>query len=279
MRAEAVGVIDRVDGHLGLHIPEQADNGGGVRHRVGRIGQDDRGVGELLEEAAQCVGDRALVREGGEPLDQLLGLGARHDLLALPVDRQPLEEVVPLDVVVVVVRGRVGRGQVHEAVAGGIDIEHVERERAAEYNAVVFDNGQQHEALALDVFDVDPTGYGLVYLDPPYTPPNDDNDYIKRYHFLEGLSVYWEGQEIMAGTKTKKLVKRFTPFAYKRTITDALGRLFEQFADSTIILSYSSNAVPDAATIVRLLRDVKAEVTIYPIDHTYSSAACVPSCR
>jgi len=144
------------------------------------------------------------------------------------------------------------------------------RERAAEYNAVVFDNGQQHEALALDVFDVDPTGYGLVYLDPPYTPPNDDNDYIKRYHFLEGLSVYWEGQEIMAGTKTKKLVKRFTPFAYKRTITDALGRLFEQFADSTIILSYSSNAVPDAATIVRLLRDVKAEVTIYPIDHTYS---------
>src|SRR5665647_2717822 len=337
MRAEAVGVIDRVDGHLGLHIPEQADNGGGVRHRVGRIGQDDRGVGELLEEAAQCVGDRALVREGGEPLDQLLGLGARHDLLALPVDRQPLEEVVPLDVVVVVVRGRVGRVQVHEAVAGGIDIEHVERERlvllpvvehdgivfsgtlaevlahrqaqvtatvvvtaargvftitgrryddgrrdlrltmrehfrerAAEYNAVVFDNGQQHEALALDVFDVDPTGYGLVYLDPPYTPPNDDNDYIKRYHFLEGLSVYWEGQEIMAGTKTKKLVKRFTPFAYKRTITDALGRLFEQFADSTIILSYSSNAVPDAATIVRLLRDVKAEVTIYPIDHTYS---------
>ena len=28
----------------------------------------------------------------------------------------------------------------------------------------------------------------LVYLDPPYAPPSDDNDYIKRYHFLEGLS-------------------------------------------------------------------------------------------
>ena len=93
-------------------------------------------------------------------------------------------------------------------------------ETAAEYNSVVFDSGRRCQAAQSDIFDVDPAGYDLVYLDPPYAPPKDDNCYIKRYHFLEGLSVYWRGQEVMEHTRTKKLVKRFTPFSYKRTIVD-----------------------------------------------------------
>src|SRR5659263_625199 len=61
---------------------------------------------------------------------------------------------------------------------------------------------------------------------------------MKRYHFLQGLAVYWRGQEIMAATKTKKIKKKFTPFAYKRTIAEALARTFDQFADAgTIALS------------------------------------------
>jgi adenine-specific DNA-methyltransferase len=143
-------------------------------------------------------------------------------------------------------------------------------ERVAEYNQCVFDSGQISRSLSRDVFDVDPAGYDLVYLDPPYAPPRDDNDYIKRYHFLEGLSVYWEGMTIMHDTKTKKLEKRFTPFAYKRTIVDALERLFEKFSESAIILSYSSNAVPDAETIMALLRNVKGSVDMFPVDHSYS---------
>lgn len=143
------------------------------------------------------------------------------------------------------------------------------KERAAEYNAVVFNNGQKNRALKGDVFDV-PRGYDLVYLDPPYAPPKDDNCYVKRYHFLEGLSVYWEGQTILENTQTKKLAKPFTPFSYKRTITDALERLFDRFRNSTIVLSYSSNAVPDAATIEALLRKVKSDVEVRELDHRYS---------
>ena len=142
-------------------------------------------------------------------------------------------------------------------------------ETAAEYNSVVFDSGRRCQAAQSDIFDVDPAGYDLVYLDPPYAPPKDDNCYIKRYHFLEGLSVYWRGQEIMAHTRTKKLVKRFTPFSYKRTIVDALRDTFKRFGESTIVLSYSSNAVPDAATIEALLREVKDDVEVREIDHRY----------
>jgi DNA adenine methylase/adenine-specific DNA-methyltransferase len=144
------------------------------------------------------------------------------------------------------------------------------RERAAGYNRVVFDSGQPCTALSGDVFALRPQPYDVVYLDPPYAPPRDDNCYIKRYHFLEGLSVYWRGLTIMENTRTRKLPKRYTPFSYKHTITDALRLTFKQFRDSAIVLSYSSNAVPDAGTIEALLREVKGNVEVRLIDHTYT---------
>lgn len=143
-------------------------------------------------------------------------------------------------------------------------------ESSAQYNRMVFDNGQDNTSLCRDVFDIDPFGFDLVYLDPPYAPPRDDNDYIKRYHFLEGLSVYWRGQHIMEDTVTKKLKKRFTPFAYKRTIVDALTQTIERFKSSTIVLSYSSNSIPSKDVILGILREFKSSVEVHEIPHVYS---------
>lgn len=145
------------------------------------------------------------------------------------------------------------------------------RERVAEYNATVFDMGTSNRAVTGDVFDLDVTAPDIAYLDPPYAPPKDDTDYMKRYHFLEGLSVYWRGVEIMTETKTQKIAKRFTPFAYKRTIEDALSRTFEQFAGAgAIVMSYGSNALPGAERVGELLRAVKPNVEVQAIDHRYS---------
>jgi hypothetical protein len=94
---------------------------------------------------------------------------------------------------------------------------------------------------------------------------------MKRYHFLEGLSVYWKGQTIMPATKTRKIEKKFTPFAYKRTIEDALARTFDQFSNAgAIVMSYSSNALPGRDRIVELLRAVKPHVDVRVVPHTYS---------
>ncbi len=143
------------------------------------------------------------------------------------------------------------------------------RERAASYNAAVFDSGRPAAARCGDVAEL--TGpFDLVYLDPPYAPPRDDACYVKRYHFLEGLAVYWRGVEIMPGTKTKKLVKRHTPFASRRTVADALSATFARFADATIVLSYASNAVPDATVIEALMREVKGSVEVRRVEHRYS---------
>lgn len=141
-------------------------------------------------------------------------------------------------------------------------------ERAEEYNVSVF-RGQRCKATAHEVSDLEDRPYDIVYLDPPYAPPRDDNDYTKRFHFLEGLSRYWVGDTIMENTKTKKLPKRVTKFSTKRTIVEGFRDLFKRFHDSTIVLSYSSNALPDLDSLVNLLGEFKDDVQVRAIEHTY----------
>ena len=74
----------------------------------------------------------------------------------------------------------------------------------------------------------------------------------------------------MPQTRTKKLAKRYAPFSYARTVTGALRRTLAQFSGSVIVLSYSSNAVPHVAAIKDLLHEVKDDVQIRPVEHTYS---------
>jgi adenine-specific DNA-methyltransferase len=152
-----------------------------------------------------------------------------------------------------------------------MSLEELFREAAGNFNRAVFASAAEpSEASCGDVFDLDPEGASVVYLDPPYAPPKDDTCYIKRYHFLEGLATYWRGQEIMWETKTRKLRKRKTPFAYKRTVRPALDRLFEHFRESALVVSYGSNAAVDADEIEGILRRHKRRVQRVEISHRYA---------
>jgi adenine-specific DNA-methyltransferase len=142
-------------------------------------------------------------------------------------------------------------------------------EQVQVFNACVFDNGKRNQALRADIVDVDASSIDLVYLDPPYVPRADDNDYIKRYHFLEGLVSYWKGLEILHESKVKKLRKRFTPFAYRRTAYDAFDDLFRRFRNSAIILSYSSNGYRDLLVLIQLLKRYKSTVIVHERAHRY----------
>lgn len=141
---------------------------------------------------------------------------------------------------------------------------------AHEYNIAIFDNGQKNRSMRSDIFNIDEDDFDLVYLDPPYAPPSDDADYIKRYHFLEGLSVYWKNMYLMENTKTKKIEKIYTPFAYKKSICEALQNTIHKFRKSIIVLSYSSNSIPDESEILRLLRTEKRDIEIIRIPYKYS---------
>lgn len=142
-------------------------------------------------------------------------------------------------------------------------------EHVADYNGAVF-AGEDARVTRQEASMLDPGPYDIVYLDPPYAPPADDNCYIKRFHFLEGLSRYWQGDSLMMETNTKKLPKPVTAYSSRRTIVAAFRDTFARFADSgAIVLSYGSNALPDLQTLISLLKEVKSDVEVRSVPHTY----------
>jgi DNA adenine methylase/adenine-specific DNA-methyltransferase len=145
------------------------------------------------------------------------------------------------------------------------------QESVSVFNALVFDNGRKNRAVRSDIFKLEVPDIDLVYMDPPYVPRADDNCYIKRYHFLEGLASYWteEGTEILEDTKVKKIPKRYTPFSYRKEAEQAFDALFRKFCESTIVLSYSSNGFPDLDVLVSTMKKYKGSVVVYSQDHRY----------
>jgi DNA adenine methylase/adenine-specific DNA-methyltransferase len=150
-----------------------------------------------------------------------------------------------------------------------LPLETLFREAVQRFNAAVLPGPAQ--ARCGDVFALDPGGAAIAYLDPPYAPARDDTCYVKRYHFLEGLATYWRGQEIMWETRTRKLVKRHTPFAYKRTVRPALDALFAHFAPAgALVVSYGSNAALGPDELQTLLGRHRRRVRRIEIPHRYA---------
>ena len=82
-------------------------------------------------------------------------------------------------------------------------------------NAAVFDNGRENRSVWGDALRFEGATADLVYIDPPYYTPKSDNEYVRRYHFLEGRARCWKGVVIQQETKTKKFNSYPTPFARK----------------------------------------------------------------
>jgi DNA adenine methylase len=144
------------------------------------------------------------------------------------------------------------------------------RTSAVAWNAAVFDNGHSHEArhgsatsLALD----EPS---LVYVDPPYFSTRSDNDYTRRYHFLEGLVSYWRGVELQSHTKTKKFRSEHREFQTRAAAYASFERLFDNLQGHDVLVSYSSNSLPTREQMLAMLRVRWSKVDVVAVDHVYS---------
>ena len=137
-------------------------------------------------------------------------------------------------------------------------------------NSAVFDNHRKNKARKGDAMTVAACDNALVYIDPPYYSPFSDNEYVRRYHFLEGLARDWRGVEIQKHTATKKFKSYPTPFSSRKGATSAFDRLFRRFRDSVLIVSYSSNSQPTQDEMLALLAKYKAHVEVVPVDYKYS---------
>ncbi|MCC8139359.1 MAG: Dam family site-specific DNA-(adenine-N6)-methyltransferase [Lachnospiraceae bacterium] len=137
-------------------------------------------------------------------------------------------------------------------------------------NKSVFDNGRTNLAKNCDAMDLRVEQPDLVYIDPPYYSPLSDNEYVRRYHFVEGLARDWKGVEIQQNTQTKKFKSYPTPFSTRKGAADAFDKLFKKFSKSILIVSYSSNSLPTQDEMVALMSKHKEHVEVVPIDYTYS---------
>lgn len=137
-------------------------------------------------------------------------------------------------------------------------------------NNAVFDNGKVNRSKHGDAMDLRVEQADLVYIDPPYYSPLSDNEYVRRYHFVEGLARDWKGVEIQDHTQTKKFKSYPTPFSTRNGAADAFDRLFKKFSNSILIVSYSSNSLPTKDEMVTIMARYKEHVEVIPIDYKYS---------
>ena len=137
-------------------------------------------------------------------------------------------------------------------------------------NKAVFDNGRNNCAKQGDAMDLKVENADLVYIDPPYYSPLSDNEYVRRYHFVEGLARDWKGVEIQEHTQTKKFKSYPTPFSTRKGAADAFDKLFKKFSNSILVVSYSSNSLPTQDEMVAIMAKYKEHVEVIPIDYKYS---------
>lgn len=137
-------------------------------------------------------------------------------------------------------------------------------------NGAVFDNGCRHKAMHGDAISADIGESGLVYIDPPYYSPLSDNEYVRRYHFVEGLARDWRGVEIQQHTLTKKFKSYPTPFSSRQGAADAFDVLFRRYKSSVLLVSYSSNSLPTLDEMVSLMSKHKNRVEVLPVNYKYS---------
>lgn len=137
-------------------------------------------------------------------------------------------------------------------------------------NEAVFDNGKQNYAYNLDSMTLMNADVDLVYLDPPYYSPLSDNEYVRRYHFVEGLARDWQNVEIQEHTVTKKFKSYPTPFSTRQGAIVAFETLFKRFKKSILVVSYSSNSQPTLEEIVAIMNKHKKYVDVVPVNYKYS---------
>ena len=139
------------------------------------------------------------------------------------------------------------------------------------FNNAVFDNCKDNLSMRKDAMN-STTAVDLVYMDPPYYSLHSDNEYVRRYHFVEGIACDWKEVEMQWHTKTKKFKNYPTPFSNRTGARDAFDKLFMKYKNSIVIVSYSSNCLPSLDDMVSMLSKYKNTVEVLSLDYRYSFA-------
>lgn len=144
-----------------------------------------------------------------------------------------------------------------------------------EINKSVFNSDTFCHSLNCDVFSLENLDYDLVYFDPPYInrgKSNESSDYLKCYHFLEGISRFESWSDIIDfSTINKRIKKDFLPnhFNRKQSLT-TFEKLIEKFHNSIIVISYKYGGIPSIDELVDLLGRYKQNIRVHDKHYKYA---------
>jgi adenine-specific DNA-methyltransferase len=144
-----------------------------------------------------------------------------------------------------------------------------------EANSMVFDSGTQCRAINESIFEIDPFGYDLVYIDPPYLNKegtNESSNYLKCYHFLEGIANYDQWSDLV---DTKTINLRFKDVNEKNdfkeeNINETFKNIIDRYRNSIIVLSYKKGGIPSIDFLVNLMKKHKRKVYTKSLHYKYA---------
>lgn len=145
-----------------------------------------------------------------------------------------------------------------------------------EINKSVFYSKEKCKAICNDVFDIRIGHFDLVYLDPPYIKRsgegNESSDYLRCYHFLEGIARYeqWAGI-IDQDTMTKRIKANYAPNYFKPL--DAMSvfdKLIKKYRKSIIALSYRYGGTPTIDELTEIMLKYKDHLDVYDRHYKYA---------
>ena len=142
-----------------------------------------------------------------------------------------------------------------------------------EANQAVFDNGRDNKATNCDALDIRDTDFDLVYIDPPYVSLrgiNKTEGYAAYYHFLDGLCDYYNwSRRVDRDSRNLRLTGLSDSWGRKFPLDQCFDRLFQQFEDSIIVVSYRSPGIPSVNRLRKMLRRYKKNVKAFYKPHQY----------
>ncbi len=115
----------------------------------------------------------------------------------------------------------------------------------------------------------------MVYLDLPYINgegTNETSNYLKCYHFLEGLVNYneWENMIDHESPNLRLATSQTDKYFNKENIYESFETLINKFRRSKIVISYKKGGMPSIEYIVKVMREYKRNVYTRSQHYTYA---------
>ena len=145
----------------------------------------------------------------------------------------------------------------------------------AEANKLVFKGQKPCRAIRYDALELPDNSYDLVYIDPPYLKKestNESSDYLKCYHFLEGVCNYDSWNNLIDYDSPNLRMKQSCSnkwIDHEQNIK-AFDALFEKFEKSIIVVSYKKFGIPSIETLIRMLKRHGKKVRTYSRHYKYA---------